>query len=64
MRPLPAIIFLEILLFAVFAQAADLQASETIVDFGNVKEGAPVVKTITLTNIGSQTINIDNAAAS
>jgi len=64
MRCLPAIIVLEIILFAAFAQSADLRPSESIIDFGNVKEGPPVVKTITLTNSGSQTITIANAAAS
>lgn len=64
MRYLPAIIVLEIILLAAFAHSADLHPSESIIDFGNVKEGPPVVKTITLTNSGSQTITIANAASS
>jgi hypothetical protein len=55
---------MEIMLAAVFAQAAGLQVSESSIDFGTIKEGPPVIKTVILTNSGSQTVTIANAAAS
>jgi len=64
MRQLHAIIVLIMLLFAVSTQAANLQVSESIVDYGTIKEGPPVIKKIVLTNSGTQSLTISNAAAS
>ena len=46
------------------AVAADLEVSEALINLGNVKEGPPVEKTITLTNIGSGTVTIANTVTS
>jgi len=64
MRQLHAIIVLIMLPFAISAQTADLQVSESIVDYGTIKEGPPVIKKIVLTNSGTQSLTIANAAAS
>ena len=64
MRQLSSIIILIMLLFAISAQAANLQVSESIVDYGTIKEGPPVIKKIILTNSGAQSLTISNAAAS
>ncbi|MEJ2109207.1 MAG: hypothetical protein P8Z37_04685 [Acidobacteriota bacterium] len=55
---------LGMLLFSLAVHAADLGVSESIIDFGTVPEGPPVVKTVTLTNSGEQPLTIANAAAS
>jgi hypothetical protein len=55
---------LGVLLFAGVARAADLGLSESVIDFGTIKEGPPVDKTVILTNNGTQTLIIANAAAS
>jgi hypothetical protein len=64
MSLLRAILTLIVLLFAVSAQAADLRVSESIIDYGTVKEGPPIIKKIVLTNSGTQSLTIANAAAS
>jgi len=63
-RLLCAILILIVTLFAVSAQAADLRVSESLIDYGTVKEGPPIIKTIVLTNSGTQSLTIANAAAS
>jgi hypothetical protein len=52
------------LFFANSANAADLELSETSVNFGNIKEGPPVKKKITLTNTGNEKITIANTVTS
>jgi hypothetical protein len=64
MRASPAAAFLVIIFLAVAASAADLGVSASTIDYGTVKEGPPVIKTVTLTNNGTQTLTIANAAAS
>jgi hypothetical protein len=64
MRQLHAVIVLIMQFFAVSAQAADLQVSESIIDYGTIEEGPPVVKKIILTNSGTQPLIIANATAS
>jgi hypothetical protein len=56
---LPLVLFL-----TCAARAADLGVSESVIEYGTVKEGPPVVKTVTLTNTGSRPITIARAAAS
>jgi len=46
------------------AGAADLGVSESVIDYGTVKEGPPIVKTVTLTNTGNKPITIAKAVAS
>ncbi len=50
--------------FAFSADASDLKVSETSVNFGNIKEGPPVKKKITLTNEGCGIITIANTVTS
>jgi uncharacterized protein YcfJ len=57
-------IILGILAVGCVAFAADLGVSESLIDFGTVKEGPPVIKTVTLTNNGTQPITIAKATAS
>lgn len=64
MQQLRAIALLITLLLAVSAQAVDLQVSESLIDYGTIKEGPPVIKEIILTNSGTQSLTIANAAAS
>ena len=64
MRWLSAIFVPLFMLVSVTAQDADLQVSQTVIDYGNIREGLPVVKTIILTNRGSQSVTIAKAAAS
>ena len=52
------------LLSAGLTQAADLGLSESTIDYGTVKEGPPVIKTVILTNDGNQPMTIAGAAAS
>ena len=53
-----------ILLLVGIAGAADLGVSESVIDFGTVKEGPPVDKTVRLTNNGTQPLTIASAVAS
>ncbi len=53
-----------VIFFAFPAYGAGLELSETSIKFGNVKEGPPVEKTVTLTNTGSDVINIKNTSTS
>jgi len=46
------------------AAAADLGLSVSSIDYGTVKEGPLIIKTVILTNNGSETLTITNAAAS
>ena len=53
-----------VLILICTARAADLGVSETVIDYGTVKEGPPVIKTVTLTNNGDRPITIAKAVAS
>ena len=64
MKKLSTIVILGILLPAAIARAGDLRVSESLIDYGTVKEGPPVIKKIVLTNGGSRPLAIANAAAS
>ncbi|MFC1838383.1 DUF1573 domain-containing protein [Thermodesulfobacteriota bacterium] len=55
---------LGILLFVYSAHASNLKLSESSINFGSVKEGPPVTKTITLTNEGTELLTISNTATS
>ncbi len=57
-------IFLAAILSVGMLQASGLKFSETMVDFGSIKEGPPVVKTVVLTNDGSNQLLIKNIKAS
>jgi hypothetical protein len=56
--------FLAVILLTAAAPAADLGLSASIIDYGTVKEGPPVIKTVILTNNGTETLTIANASAS
>lgn len=58
------LIILVLMLFGYPVYASNLQLSESSVKFGNVKEGPPVEKKITITNGGTETINIANISTS
>jgi len=64
MRQLRALIVPIMLLFAMSAQGADLQVSESVIDYGTIEEGPPVIKKILLTNSGTQSLIIARATAS
>lgn len=64
MKQLSAITILGMLFFAYAAHAADLGLSESVIDYGTVQEGPPVIKTVVLTNNGTRSMTIANAAAS
>jgi hypothetical protein len=64
MKPRLIIVILGLLLFVYSAHAADLKLSEFTIDFGSVKEGPPVSKTVTLTNEGTEPVTIVNTVAS
>lgn len=64
MKKLSAIVILGLLLPAASARAEDLRVSESLINYGTVKEGPPVVKKVVLTNGGSQPLIIADAAAS
>ena len=55
---------LGIFLLTVVSPAADLTLSASTIDYGTVKEGPPVIKTVTLTNNGAQALTITDAVAS
>ena len=59
-----AFVILGVLVLGSAAAAADLKVSEPVIDYGTVKEGPPVIKTVTLTNTGNAPITIARAAAS
>jgi hypothetical protein len=52
------------LFFVSYAHAAGLKLSEDTVNFGDIKEGPPVKKKITLTNTGIETVAIANTVTS
>ena len=64
MKKLIAATSLGILLLAVTTPAADLGLSASTIDYGTVKEGPPVIKTVTLTNNGTRALTITGAVAS
>jgi hypothetical protein len=55
---------LVMLLPACGSLAAELELSETVIDYGTVKEGPPVIKTVTITNKGLESVTIAKAVAS
>lgn len=57
-------IFLTMVLSIGILQATGLKVSESMVDFGTIKEGPPVVKTVVLTNNGTGRLLIKNVKAS
>lgn len=64
MRLLTAIALFYIFFTLSLANAAGLKISESSINFGNLKEGPPVEKVITLTNEGSETVTIANTVSS
>ena len=58
------ITILGLLFLVCSAHGTNLEVSESSINFGNVKEGPPVVKTIILTNNGTEKITIANTEAS
>ena len=64
MKQLTILTALALMLAVAPAFAAGLQVSETLIDYGTIKEGPPVVKTILLTNIGNAPLEIANVASS
>ena len=58
------VVILIMLLSGVSARAADLEASESVIDYGTIEEGPPVIKEIVLTNSGAQPLIIAKATAS
>lgn len=59
--------FLITLVFCLAASsvwAGQLTISATDIDYGVLKEGPPVLKTVTLTNIGSTILDIANVKTS
>ena len=59
-----ALTILGIFLSVYSAYGANLKLSESSINFGNVKEGPPVTKTITITNKGTETVKIANTSTS
>lgn len=64
MKLLKLILALAVVLNTAGVYAADLKVSESMIDYGTVKEGPPVVKKVLLTNTGSQTLHIANVTTS
>jgi len=64
MKQLCLVFTLGIILSATAVRASDLSVSESLIDYGTVQEGPPVLKTVVLTNNGNQPLTIANAAAS
>ena len=61
---LTALILISLISFIDNAEAGVLELSTSRIDFGNVKEGLPIIKTVFLKNSGKQTLNISNVKAS
>ena len=55
---------LGILLFVYSDYASNLKSSESSINFGNIKEGLPVEKTVIITNDGTDTVTIANTVTS
>lgn len=55
---------LTLLLVAGPIHAGNLSVSETVIDYGTIKEGPPVVKRITLSNIGTEALTVANVKTS
>ena len=64
MKRLKLILTLALILHTAAAYAADLKVSESMIDYGTIKEGPPVVKKVVLTNAGAQTLPITNVTTS
>lgn len=56
--------FLGIIFAACTLRAADLGLSQSVIDYGTVKEGPPIDKTVILTNNGTRSLAIPKAVAS
>lgn len=63
-KKFPTLALLGILLLAGTSYATDLGLSESIIDFGTVQEGPPVIKTVILTNNGTESLALAKATAS
>lgn len=63
-RLLTIVTLLVVLLFASAGNASNLKLSESTINFGKIKEGPPVERTITLTNNGAETVTIANTVTS
>ena len=64
MKQLTILTALALMLAVAPAFAGGLQVSETMIDYGTIKEGPPVVKQIILTNTGDAPVEIANVASS
>jgi hypothetical protein len=64
MKFLGCILTLAVILNTAAVYAGDLKVSESMIDYGTIKEGPPVVKKVLLTNAGSQTLAIANVTTS
>ena len=64
MKRLKLVLPLALILHTAAAYAGDLKVSETMIEYGVIKEGPPVVKKVLLTNSGSQTLDIANVTTS
>ena len=64
MKQYLSVFLLGMILSAVAVQAADLSVSESTIEYGTVKEGPPVIKTVVLSNSGTQPLTISSAMAS
>ena len=64
MKKLLTIAAIGMLFFSFSIYAADLGVSESVIDYGTIPEGPPVIKTVTLTNTGNQSLSIAKAVAS
>ncbi len=64
MKKLISITVLGLLLSFYSVHASNLKLSESSINFGDIKEGPPVEKTVTITNDGTEQITIANAVTS
>ena len=64
MKFLKLILALAVIFNTAATYAGDLKVSESMIDYGNIKEGPPVVKKVLLNNTGSQTLVIANVTTS
>lgn len=64
MKKCLSITLLGVLFFAFTVHASNLKLSESSINFGDIKEGPPVEKTITLTNEGNEPVTIANTVTS
>ncbi len=64
MRSIVKFFTLGLIIFASSAFASNLKLSESTINFGNVKEGPPVTRAVTLTNQGIKPLTISNTVTS